>query len=243
MKSYTIIRKEILNKQFMRFISESILDDYTPEESNSAVKIAQSTQAIYSKEVHPGEYQFCILIEWMPVMDDNSWVEDILAVYTSRFSICLLKSKEDVRRISKNVSFDKFVPFDSWDNANVYAFLEFDVPSNRKNTLMLLMLNLMTTGECMTYWIGNPKEPVYFEKSSSNYSIVEYVSELFKGRLIDSRYKETVAIKLYQFCHPNELKRFFAEVEKSQKFVNKMCRLYKDLMKNRVQNAVTRSNS
>jgi hypothetical protein len=133
----------------------------------------------------------------MPVMDDNSWVEDILAVYTSRFSICLLKSKEDVRRISKNVSFDKFVPFDSWDDANVYAFLEFDVPSNRKNTLMLLMLKLMTTGECMTYWTGNPKEPVYFEKNSSNYSIVEYVSELFKGRLTDSRYKETVAIKLY----------------------------------------------
>lgn len=102
------------------------------------------------------------------------------------------------------------------------------------------MLNLMTTGECMTYWIGNSKEPVYFENSSSNYSIVEYVSELFKGRLTDSRYKEAVAIKLYWFCHHNEL---IAEVEKSQKFVNKMCRLYKDLMKNRVQNAVTRSNS
>ena len=105
-------------------------------------------------------------------MDNNSWVEDILAVYTSRFSICLLKSKEDVQRISKNVSFDKFVPFDSWDDANVYAFLEFNVPSNRKNTLMLLMLKLMTTGKCMTYWTGNPKEPVYLEKNSSNYSIV-----------------------------------------------------------------------
>ena len=108
---------------------------------------------------------------------------------------------------------------------------------------MLLMLKLMTTGECMTYWTGNSKEPVYLEKNSSNYSIVEYVSELFEGRLTDSRYKATVAIKLYQFCHPDEVKRLFEEIEKSQKFVNKMCRFYKNLMKNRVQNAVTRSNS
>ena len=151
-------------------------------------------------------------------MDDNSWVEDILAVYTSRFSICLLKSKEDVQRISENVSFDKFVPFDSWDDANVYAFLEFDVPSNRKNMLMLLMLKLMTTGKCMTYYSGishESGESVYIEKKSSDYSIVEYVSELFRGCLTDSRYKETVATKLYWFCHPNELKKLFAEIEKS----------------------------
>lgn len=60
-------------------------------------------------------------------MDDNSWVEDILAVYTSRFSICLLKSKEYVQRISENVSFEKFVPFDSWDDANDLNVLLRDV--------------------------------------------------------------------------------------------------------------------
>lgn len=186
-----------------------------------------------------------MLIEWVNGLNNNSWVEDLLAVYTSRFSICLLKSKEDVQRISKNVSFDEFVPFDSWDDANVYAFLEFDVSSNRKNTLMLLMLRLMMTGQCITYWTGifHGPDSVYLEKNSSNYSIVEYVSKLFRGYLTDSRYKETVAIKLYWFCHPDEVKKLFYEMEKSQKFVNKMCRFYKNLVKNRIHLTDTRQNS
>lgn len=126
---------------------------------------------MYSENVHPGEYQFCILIEWMVSSDKNSWVEYLLAVYTSRFNICLLKSKEDVQRISKNVTFDKIVPFESWDNTNAYAFLEFDVPSNRKNTLMLLMLKLMTTGKCVSYCSEishEPDIPVYIERNSLN---------------------------------------------------------------------------
>ena len=164
-------------------------------------------------------------------------------VYTSRFSICLLKSKEDVQRISEKVSFNIFVPFESSINADEYAILEFNIPHNRKNTLMLLMLKLMTTGSCMIYRSEISHEldiPVYLEKTSSNSSITSYVNKLFRGCLTDSRY---VALKLYWFCHPNEMKGLIAEVEKSKKFVNKMCHFYRDLKKKRIQNATTGQNS
>ena len=227
----------------MRFISESILDDYTPQESNSASRLASNQSRIYSPDVHPGEYQHAILVDWVSMNKayPNDWIEDALSIYASRFSICLIKSKEDVERLQSHVQFKKYIPMESILSAQVYAIIEFDMPDGRPENLYRMMLNLLYTGECMCYTVAewhNPHTAIYVEKNKSNTSVCQYVWHLFHGTLNDSRYKETVSTKLYWFTHPDETQRLFEEVKKCMRFVNKLSSFYKrkiekDYYKNR----------
>ena len=80
----------------MSYISESILDDINGGEIHAASAIQQE----YATTIHPSEYQYCLMVVW----DDR--VEDILSVYTKRFSIYRLNCEEDVRRISTLITFN-----------------------------------------------------------------------------------------------------------------------------------------
>ena len=136
--------------------------------------------------------------------------------------------------------FDKFVPLNNCE----YAILEFDV-SSRKNTLRLL-LKLMTTGNCVSYSYIKHNDlldsDVYTERDIIDDDNAMKFKKIFKGESLSSIDIIGISTHLYYFCINNK-KKLNTDVDEEYKFIEKMCRFYKDLMKKRIHLTVNGQNS
>ena len=179
---------------------------------------------MFSPDVRPGEYGYAMLVEWEP------WMEDVLATYASDFSICMIRDKDDAERIRTRID-GRFVPFESWDNYDEYAVLEFSMPAGcRLKNLLTMMLRLLSAGQAICYHTAewqNPRTAIYVEKKKCESSCAGYIRQLFRGELTDSRYKETITNNLYWFTHPDSSRKDVTEVSRIHAFVVRMSTFYK----------------
>ena len=126
----------------------------------------------------------------------------------------LIKTLEDAERLAPLVHFNKYKPKSEWFDAEAYALLEFDMPTRvsgieydesdeniRQKHLMILMLYILSSGECMLYNIIKwTTSAIYTEQSMSHYSTSSNARRIFKGDTLEPGYKPIISRKLFRYC-------------------------------------------
>lgn len=146
----------------MAYLSESILDDVKSREFSAASQIQQQQSSSFSKDIHPGEWQYCVCVEWEP------WIEDVLLTYASAFNICLIESEDDLDKLHKHkIDFGKSDnPIYTLIGFSEYAVIEFDANDydEPQNRVRMLMMMLLSAGQAACYIAKSPsrgENPVY----------------------------------------------------------------------------------
>lgn len=204
----------------MKFISESVLDDLDVKSTDSAAEVAASDS--YQNTIHPSEYQYCLMLYW----DDR--IEDILNIYSTRYNIYHMDSREDINRISTLITFNISAKgLIDWieERGMRYVIVEFD--SETPWVPILRLLGLSNGGLKFDYieWF-NPHTAIYIQKNQIIPSVSDNIKKLMRGELGSSNFREIVVNGVYRCC--NDQKEFNEELENCVRdYVVKMDVLWK----------------
>ena len=204
----------------MKIISESVLDDLDVRSTDSAAEVAASD--LYQNTIHPSEYQYCLMLYW----DDR--IEDVLNIYSTRYNIYHMDSREDINRISTLITFNISAKgLIDWieERGMRYVIVEFD--SETPWVPILRLLGLSNGGLKFDYieWF-NPHTAIYVQKNQIIPSVSDNIKKLMSGELGSSNFREIVVNGVYRCC--NDQKEFNEELENCVRdYVVKMDVLWK----------------
>ena len=196
----------------MKIISESVLDDLDVRSTDSAAEVAASDS--YQNTIHPSEYQYCLMLFW----DDR--MEDVLDIYTSRYSIYRMDYAEDVRRILKKIiimSLSEEQVIKNIENRISYAFVEFDcetpwIPVLRLSGLSKRIYKLIPFERTNHTFI-------YVDKGKISPLLSENIQKLLNGE--NNKDTEKIINGIYKCCN-NEIEHDEELENRVRDYVNKL---------------------